>query len=173
MNPQLLQVIEGLLNASNIKDKWKDMIKTRGWEGALAVTDHIFAEHAPVDVTGDLATLDKTWGQNGFENFKHFLRVGGGDYGVKDWPGIGWGADLIYMDGEARTAIHNLMNGAVNHRLIEMRVKAGIHDTTPAPADSVAAPAPEPAPATPAEAPAEPPVDPATPSEPPQDGNGV
>ena len=115
-----LPEIIALVEKSGIEGKVKDFLSSEGTAAATAVVKHLFAEHDP-DLSGDADATQKQWAQAAFENFKHFLRVGGKDYGMPDFHGIGWGADVVYFDGQARTAIHELCNLATAHEIAQKK----------------------------------------------------
>lgn len=123
MNLSLPEII-ALLEKAGIDNKAKAFLKEKGEEAAAAVVKHVFAEHDPIELSGDPDETQKMWAQTCFENFKHFLRVGGSDYGMPEFSGIQTGADFVYLDGSARTAIHNLCNKAVADELARLKAEA-------------------------------------------------
>lgn len=83
-----------------------------GAVGPIAATACVEKMYHEASTAYPDASAQKALAQIAFKECRHFLRVGGASYGVKDWPGVGGVADIIYDDGPARTQIHDWCNAA-------------------------------------------------------------
>jgi hypothetical protein len=103
----------------------ESLVDDAGQKAADAVVKKVYLQQPslyaglPGAVGQDGHTNVQRLAQAGFQEYRHYLRDGNGIYpGAPDIDsGIGGAADVVYLDGECRKAIHDWTNASAANLL--------------------------------------------------------